>query len=156
MTPQEFLAKQIEDITIVKVPDPILTTECQPVEDFTPWLEILKMMDVIRVKNNGIGLAAPQVGLPYRAFVIGSARSPLFVINPIIEEYGDRKATMTEGCLSIPGFKMDVVRPTKIKARWLSPSRKECAQMYVGMTARVYQHEMDHLNGVLINRSIVT
>jgi peptide deformylase len=105
----------------------------------------------------GIGLAAPQIGKSIRMFVVDG--SPLeeedlqdfkkVFINPeIIEEYGEDWA-FEEGCLSIPGIREDVFRPTHLRIRYFDEAWAEQDEVYDGMRARIIQHEFDHIEGIL-------
>ncbi len=149
-TVEEFLAAP--PTTIVKVPDPVLSAVAEPVSDLEPWKQISEIMFDLMVKFHGCGLAAPQVGLSYRVFILGTSKSRLTFINPEILEVGDQKSVSTEGCLSIHGFNVEVERPRKIKVKWISLNGKENIQTFEGLTGRAFQHENDHLNGVLIKK----
>ncbi|MDR3047554.1 MAG: peptide deformylase [Bacteroidales bacterium] len=107
--------------------------------------------------DNGVGLAAPQVGKSIRVFVIDTApfteTEPDFqpvklaLINPVIlEEYGD-DSIFNEGCLSIPDVHADVTRKSTIKVRYCNENGETVEQIFDGLTARVFQHEYDHLEG---------
>jgi peptide deformylase len=101
----------------------------------------------------GIGLAAPQVGVPLRLFVVdlSAGRDPgglLVMINPEVVEI-DGVQLEEEGCLSLPGFNATVVRPARIVMRGLDRQGTEQTQEGTGLLARALQHEMDHLDGTL-------
>jgi len=110
-------------------------------------------------KAEGIGLAAPQVGLDIRLFVIDLA--PLaedneefasfkkVFINAVIEEYSDENVTLQEGCLSLPGINEPVSRPKGIRIKYLDENFKPHDEVYEGFYARCIQHEYDHIEGVL-------
>jgi len=99
------------------------------------------------VQNRGIGLAANQVGLPYRVFVMGAQNVAFACFNPeILETEGEE--TVHEGCLSFPGLYLKVTRPFKIKVRYTEMNGNEKEVTFEGLTARIFQHELDHLNGV--------
>jgi peptide deformylase len=99
------------------------------------------------VQNRGIGLAANQVGLPYRVFVMGAQNVAFACFNPeILETEGEE--TVHEGCLSFPGLYLKVKRPFKIKVRYTEMNGNEKEVTFEGLTARIFQHELDHLNGV--------
>ncbi len=150
MTVEEFLTTP--PVAIVKIPDPVLFEVAQPVSDLEPWQKISDIMFDLMVKFHGCGLAAPQVGLSYRAFILGTSKTKLTFINPEVLEVGDQKGTSIEGCLSIPGFSTNVERPRKIKVKWTGLDGKETIQTFEGLTSRAFQHEFDHLNGVLIKK----
>jgi peptide deformylase len=103
---------------------------------------------------NGIGLAAPQVGIAKQLLVVDcepdNPDKPAFVlINPQITSYGNEIGPYEEGCLSIPGVYLDVNRPTAIEVTYKDEQGKPRKLQADGLLARVIQHEMDHLNGVM-------
>ncbi len=102
----------------------------------------------------GIGLAAPQVGVHKQLLVIdlepdNAATPPLVLINPEIRAFGPGLETYEEGCLSIPGVYLDVVRPTTVDVSYRDELGRPQRRRVDGLLARCIQHEMDHLNGVL-------
>ena len=102
----------------------------------------------------GIGLAAPQIGINQELIVIDvnfedSAAEPLILINPEISAYGTTLNSYEEGCLSIPGVYLNVVRPSTIKLKFRDEMGRPRKMKANGLLARCIQHEMDHLNGVL-------
>lgn len=103
--------------------------------------------------EQGIGLAANQVGLPYRVFAMEG--EPAFAcFNPRIVITGDELVTLEEACLSYPGLAIKVKRPKVIKVRFEGPDGETYTQTFTGMSARVFQHELDHLDGVtMLNRA---
>jgi len=148
MTPQEFLASPPEKLVLY--PDPVLTAATREVTDLEPWKQIAPIMFDLMVKHRGCGLAAPQVGLSYSVFVLNVTK-PMVVINPVIVEANKGVWEETEGCLSLPGQKFKIVRPRRIKARWIDLEGKEQCATFEGWTGRAFSHEDDHLSGVLIN-----
>ena len=98
---------------------------------------------------DGIGLAAPQVGILQRIVVTDIGDSPICLVNPEIVA-GSGTENMIEGCLSLPGYKVDVNRNTLIEIRGKSLKGKRVVYEVEGLLARVLQHEVDHLNGILI------
>jgi peptide deformylase len=102
----------------------------------------------------GVGLAAIQVGVPKRIVTIDATRGeeekqPVALINPEILWTSEEKAVLEEGCLSIPEFIDEVERPAKVKARFLDLEGRTIEVEAEGLFARVLQHEIDHINGVL-------
>jgi peptide deformylase len=139
---------------ILLFPDPVLLQKCAEITDLEPWKEIATQMFAMMRANAGCGLAAPQVGLSYAMFVLNTAQ-PLVIINPRILEIGKGLWTEWEGCLSLPaGQRFQVVRPRKVKVRWLNLEGAEVTATYEGWTGRAWQHEFDHLQGILINNGI--
>ncbi|AWG42464.1 peptide deformylase [Candidatus Borreliella tachyglossi] len=109
--------------------------------------EMLKLMDI----SNGVGLAAPQVGLDLSIFVVREDRmsKPLIFVNPLITETSFELDVYREGCLSIPGVYYDLLRPKSIVVEAYDENGKVFKIENSGLLARIIQHEMDHLKGVL-------
>jgi peptide deformylase len=104
--------------------------------------------------SDGIGLAAPQVGIHKQLIVVdcepeNPAAPPLILVNPEIKKCGVELGKDQEGCLSVPGVYMDVERPATVEVSYKDENGRPCTIKADGMLARVIQHEMDHLNGVL-------
>jgi peptide deformylase len=103
-------------------------------------------------RARGIGLAAPQVDIARRIVIIDTQERgvpPLALINPVIKESSRDTEPYEEGCLSVPGIMRDVIRPTMIHVAAVSLDGEEFEFEAGGLTARVIQHEVDHLNGIL-------
>lgn len=135
--------------------DPILRLPCEEItEDFPHDLEdIIEQMTQIMYRYNGIGLAAPQVGLSYKLFIMYDNGKVQPYINPTVSAV-DNKLTEKEGCLSFPGLELPVTRFDLIKASWAGSNKifghnqLYEDQILSGMTARCFQHEFDHLYGI--------
>jgi len=95
----------------------------------------------------GVGLSANQVGLDMRVFVMGLGETKIAVFNPIIISYSKTEELFNEGCLSYPGIMLAIKRPTKITATYQDETGKFIEQEFNGLTARIFQHEYDHMNG---------
>ncbi|MBU0731789.1 peptide deformylase [Patescibacteria group bacterium] len=110
-------------------------------------------MKKVMYEDDGIGLAAPQVGTNLRFVVIGKAASPtnedLILINPKITFLSTKINTAEEGCLSLPGEFADISRPNKIRFKALNENGEKIEFKAKGLFARVIQHEVDHLDGIL-------
>lgn len=100
-------------------------------------------------EHGGLGIAAPQIGVSLRVVVIDTKQGPLALFNPEISAFSWRKKTDEEGCLSLPGVYGMVKRSLKISVRALNRAGKRIDFKAEGLFARVIQHEVDHLNGVL-------
>ncbi len=148
---------------IVALGDPILRKVAQAVAPDDPNIsEIIANMYETMYNAKGVGLAAPQVGLSLRLFVIDSTpmmdeeeeeqqEQPLkkiFINAQKIEEYGETWA-YAEGCLSIPGISENVMRPDTIRLRYYDENFQQHEEVFTGLNARVIQHEYDHIEGVL-------
>lgn len=137
-------------------PDPRLKKLCAPVTDVTPEIGRLAE-DMLETMYDapGVGLAAPQVGVLSRVFVMdcvkeeGENPCPMVLINPEIIETSEELSTYEEGCLSIPEHHADVTRPAEVTMRWLGLDGKTHEDRFAGLWATCAQHELDHLNGKL-------
>ncbi|MEQ9374018.1 MAG: peptide deformylase [Imperialibacter sp.] len=142
---------------IVVYGDPVLRKRAADIEKGSDVKQlVLDMFETMR-SASGIGLAAPQIGMSIRLFVVDG--SPLeepelsgfrkVFINAKIVERDGKPVVMEEGCLSIPGVRDDVQRPDSIKVNYFDEHWKEYTETYEGMKARIIQHEYDHIEGVL-------
>jgi len=147
-------------LKVLTAPDPILKQKALPVESVDDGIR--KLMDdmlVTMYEDNGVGLAANQVGVLKRILVIDfqndpSVRTegfyPLYIVNPEIIEYSDEMVEADEACLSVPDQVIMVTRPKKIKIKYLDYNNHPQELEDDTWLARIIQHEMDHLNGKLI------
>ena len=143
-------------LQIRKIGDPVLRTKAKKIYEITEKInDLIDNMFETMYAEDGIGLAAPQVGILKRIAVVDIQEdNKIVLINPeIIEEEG--KAVMEEGCLSIPGETGDVIRAEKIKVRTLDRDGNEIEFKAEGLKARAIQHEIDHLNGILFIDKVV-
>lgn len=127
--------------------DPVLEKVCKPVKTMTPRLQGLvdDMLETM-YEANGVGLAAPQVGVLRRIVVIDVGEGPYVLVNPeIIEKDGEQ--TGQEGCLSVPGVYGIVTRPEHVKAKAFDKDMKPYEIEAEGLFARAICHELDHLDG---------
>lgn len=135
--------------------DPILRKKSREITEITDRIKVL-LEDMIETMEdaNGVGLAAPQVGILRRAIVLDIGEGPIKMINPeILETEGEE--IDVEGCLSVPGRSGTVSRPESIKVNYLDVDGKENTLEAEGLLARVICHEVDHLDGILyIDRMI--
>ena len=137
-------------------PDPRLKKVCEPVARITPEIETLAA-DMLATMYDapGVGLAAPQVGVLSRVFVMDATRDPeaerrpLVLVNPEVTWESEELNTYEEGCLSIPDQYADVTRPKQVRLRWLGLDGMTHEEEFDGLWATCAQHELDHLNGVL-------
>jgi peptide deformylase len=142
-------------LPIITAPDPRLKLKCEPVAAVDE--EIARLMaDMLETMYlaPGVGLAAPQVGVPKRVIVVDPSgkdeeRRPLKLANPELLWVSDEFATYEEGCLSLPDQYADVERPAKVRVKYLDETNDERELEAEGLLATCIQHEMDHLEGVL-------
>ncbi|MFW5979641.1 MAG: peptide deformylase [Halanaerobium sp.] len=143
-------------LKVRKIGDPVLRSKAKEIDAVNKkTLDLIDNMFETMYEEDGVGLAAPQVGILKRIAVVDIREdNKIVLINPeIIEEEG--KAIMEEGCLSIPDETGDVIRAEKIKVRTLNKEGKKVEFEAEGFEARAIQHEIDHLNGVLFVDKIV-
>ncbi|MDD7327322.1 MAG: peptide deformylase [Lachnospiraceae bacterium] len=127
--------------------DPVLEKVCKPVKEMTPRLkELVDDMLETMYNANGVGLAAPQVGVLRRIVVIDVGEGPYVLVNPEIVE-SDGEQTGQEGCLSVPDMYGIVTRPMHVKAKALDKDMKPYEIEAEGLFARAICHELDHLDG---------
>lgn len=140
--------------------NPLLRQKCAPVEEITDEIRTLvRDMEETRVANDGIGLAAPQVGKCIRLFIAGSyvetpegqwrITPPKVYINPQLTIHGKETVYDNEACISIPGIREEVERPIELSIEALDLDGKPFKEELVGYNARIRMHENDHINGVL-------
>ena len=154
---------------IVRYPDPVLRAKCRNVGEITPEIRTLAadMLETMR-EANGVGLAAPQIAVDLQLAVIDVSHNPdcltfmkvngekvemvkhmpIVLINPQLE-LGSDKEIGEEGCLSFPRLRGDIRRSSKIKVSYTDLDGKTVTVESDGLLARAFQHEIDHLNGIL-------
>ncbi|MHA7238735.1 peptide deformylase [Arthrobacter sp. TMS1-12-1] len=178
--PQEAMAALVESVLetdlppIVAAGHPVLR---RPAQDYDGQLDdgtLARLIDTMRRVMHaapGVGLAAPQIGIPLRIAVLedrGAAdplvaaarsRAPLpftVLVNPRYTAAGDRFDAFYEGCLSVPGYQAVVERPHRVEATYTRPDGTTVTTMFDGWPARIVQHETDHLDGMLyLDRAIL-
>lgn len=135
--PNEFLEKEVRDVNLKTL-------------EFDPKELKAEMVDFM-LSNNGIGLAANQIGLDAKVFVFGdSALNSTICINPTVLQFTEDKQDDHEGCLSFPNIFVKVKRPTEILAQYWDENLEEQVVKISGYSAKVYLHELDHLLGITL------
>jgi len=148
-------------LPIVTFNDAVLREKTKPLtKDYPNLKKLIADMFETMYNSHGVGLAAPQIGLPIQLFTVNA--DPMFeddeedlkmgelvFINPKITSYGDQKIPLEEGCLSIPDVRDRVFRPIEITISYLDANFNEQTMKADGWLSRVIQHEYDHLQGVL-------
>lgn len=142
--------------SIILHPDPRLKKLCEPVARITPEIETLAA-DMLATMYDapGVGLAAPQVGVLSRLYVMDCNKDPeaepqpVVMLNPEITWSSEALNTYEEGCLSIPDHYADVTRPAEVRVRWLGLDGQTHERDFDGLWATCAQHEIDHLDGKL-------
>jgi len=145
------------DFRLTLYPDPVLRKVAAPVPAFDDELRArVAAMFELMYRSNGVGLAAPQVGLNQRILVLNpsgeraQADQELALVNVTILERSGAPTSYEEGCLSFPEIYAEVKRPDRCKVKAFSPDGSPIEREFDGFTSRVIQHEYDHLEGVLL------
>lgn len=137
-------------LQLVPKDDPILKKKLEPFDWLNPQadpIEVAKDLTETMLSHNGLGLAANQVGLKFRVFVMKS--SPIIcAFNPIIVDRSEEQIYLDEGCLSYKNLFIKIKRPKAIRVRFAKPNGDVDTYKFEGMTARIFQHELDHLDGI--------
>jgi peptide deformylase len=147
-------------LPIVGYGDPVLRKVGEDIEENDPHVkELIQNMWDTMYNANGVGLAAPQVGKSVRLFIVDAstfeedepdlANFKKVFINPIILEETGKEWSYNEGCLSIPGIREDVERKPVITIEYYNEKWELLEETYIGMAARIIQHEYDHIEGIL-------
>ena len=131
--------------------DPVLASQAAAVTDIDGKVVriVEEMFDTLYDSDSGIGLAAPQVGIQRQIFVWDMDDEPLVILNPTIVE-SDGEWVYDEGCLSIPGLYVEMTRPKTVLMKGIDMNGNEISLEADELEARLFQHELDHLNGVLM------
>lgn len=153
------------DESEVKIPEgryiEIVTDRAQlikPTEPFDfadPQMDPLQLgADLVKnmVDRNGLGLSANQIGYPYSVFTMRTAPKMTVAFNPKIVGVDDEEDLLEEGCLSFPNLIIKIKRYKTIRVRFWYPNGEFKLETFTGMTARVFQHELDHLNGIVFDQ----
>jgi peptide deformylase len=131
--------------------DPVLASQAAAVTDIDGKVVriVEEMFDTLYDSDSGIGLAAPQVGIQRQIFVWDMDDEPMVILNPTIVE-SDGEWVYDEGCLSIPGLYVEMTRPKTVLMKGIDMNGNEISLEADELEARLFQHELDHLNGVLM------
>jgi len=118
---------------------------------------VFNMLKSLMIARKGIGLSAPQIGISSRAFVMGNPEDPkniIGVFNPKIIDYFGKEVEYEEGCLTFPGVYCKITRMSGIKVRYTTMNGVTDTIKFDGMTSRIFQHEYDHLEGILMKDKV--
>lgn len=151
---------------IAKLGEPILRDKAKPVVQLDP--SILKLVDCLiatAIANQGVGIAAPQISQPYRVFIMAShpsdryphapTMSPRAMINPRILAHGAETVKDWEGCLSVPNTRGLVPRYRQIEVEYINKKGETVQMVLTDFVARIFQHELDHLDGIVFTDRII-
>lgn len=131
----------------------MLRTKALQINIESPGFDLKKLsQDMVETmqKEKGVGLAAPQIGKSVRIIAVGSENDPIVMVNPEITFTSKEKAVANEGCLSLPGEEYKIERAKKVRFKYYTIDGRKIKAKAKGLFARVVQHEIDHLNGILI------
>lgn len=160
-----FMAVDPSSLSVRVYPDPVLRRRAEPVELTDEVRAVARRMLELMREEEGIGLAAPQVGLPWRLFVTHVPESdgrsasatpptaepqPCIYVNPVLSGQEGELKSMEEGCLSLPDIRGPVLRPPRVTITATGLDGTTFTRTGAGLLARCWQHEHDHLDGVLI------
>lgn len=148
-------------LPVFKYDAAVLRKRALPVDEITPEIvQLAEDMIETMIDSNGVGLAAPQIGKLIRLFIIRdeilqedgkyTLGTPEVILNPHLSKPAEESDVMLEGCLSLPGLHVEVVRPKSIHVRYQNLKGEWIEERFNDFRARVTMHENDHLNGVLI------
>jgi peptide deformylase len=153
LDPEVLARREAALARVIKFGDPVLNSKASPIAEFDERLdrEVERMIAIMR-DAIGVGLAATQLGILRRLLVFqaGAEAEPTAVVNPEIEWLSEDVVVAEEGCLSIPRVTVDVERPLHARISGLDPAGEPLIIEASGLEARVLQHEIDHLDGVLM------
>ena len=147
--------------TVLRMGHPLLLQVAAPVERFgtAELRQLVADMDDTMRALNGAGIAAPQIGVSLRAVIFEVTRNPRYpqaepvpytvLLNPVLDPLGNERDEAWEGCLSVPGLRGIVARHTKLRYRGFDLDGRPIDRTVTGFHARVVQHEVDHLDGIL-------
>ena len=144
-----------DTLALVEEDHPILTT-AMPVVENPKYVDMLsKGMFQLMWEYNGIGLAAPQVGMFLRMFIMGPQEGPHYVcINPEVIEVSEKTVLDIEGCLTFRDLWLNISRPEWVDARYQTLDGSIVERRFEGLMARCYLHELDHLNGITFDQHV--
>jgi len=150
-----FAAKEKIKQKIRKYDDPVLKTVCDPIKDKSELGFLGEMKGVLLATDDGVGLAAPQIGVTKRVFMMRpdiKDNTVRILINPEIVDTSKELVNFQEGCLSYPGVIVDTQRYSYVKVRYLTRNMEEKERLFTGYESIIVQHEIDHLYGECKNR----
>lgn len=137
-------------LELVKRNDPILKKVAEKFDFNNPPVDPLDLATDLAetlLETDAVAIAANQVGLPHRVFVI-KAEELIVCFNPVIVDQSEETIKLDEACLTFKGVSAKIKRPRVIKVRYTEPNGKTVTKVFQDMTARIFQHEIDHLNGL--------
>jgi len=153
LDPEAEARRRLALAQIRQYPDPVLRMKANDVEEFDGDLaKLIERMEHLLHDANGVGLAATQIGVLRRVFIFqpDPDEEPRALVNPRLAEGSDEREADDEGCLSLQGVVIPVERHERVAIEAIDPEGKDVRLELEGLAARVVQHELDHLDGILI------
>lgn len=152
---------QVQVAAIVTTGAEVLYRQAQPVTEFNAALgQLARTLMLTMEQASGVGIAAPQIGVSQRLFIVASRpnerypdapeMAPLLMVNPELLGHSEETEDGEEGCLSVPGTRLSIARYRWVDARWQDAQGKHHQQRLDGFIARIFQHELDHLDGITL------
>jgi len=139
---------------LVEIGDPILKEACKVFDFEHPPIDPIELQEIFKrhlIGKNTLGISANQIGIPYRVFAIQDyeEKNVGMIFNPNIVNMSTETSVEEEGCLTYPGLYVKIRRSLNIRMRWTNQFGETNTSKFAGMTARIFQHEYDHINGVI-------
>lgn len=144
------------DLKLVSHTDSVLRNPCQKFDFLSPPfepIEFSKKLVKFMYDSGGIGLAANQIGVPYAIFAMRGSPENFVCFNPKIVTPSEEQIILEEGCLTYPNFQVKIKRPRHVRVRFQTPNGDTLTKQFTGMTARIFQHEMEHLEGKIFTEN---
>ena len=139
-------------LIIKKLGEPVLKTKAETVIELTKEIKkLIQDMKETMLENDGVGLAAPQVGVSKRVIIVQTGEGIRGFVNPNIIKQGKEKTFEEEGCLSLPGLRLKIKRSKEVEVETWDENGQEIKIEAEGIIARTFQHEIDHLDGILFS-----
>ena len=141
---------------LIKFADPVLHTQCQYFDFKTPPFDPLEFSQKLvgfMYENNGIGLAANQIGVPYSVFCMRAHPENFVCFNPKVVQFSNQTIVLEEACLSYPRLLIKIKRPQHIRVRFNTPNGDTLTKQFTGLAARMFLHEMEHIQGKIFYSS---
>jgi len=139
-------------LIIKKLGEPVLKTKAETVIELNQEIKkLIQDMKETMLENDGVGLASPQVGVSKRVIIVQTGEGIQGFINPKIIKQGKEKTFDEEGCLSVPGLRLKIKRSKNIEVETWDENGREIKIKAEGIVARTFQHEIDHLDGILFS-----
>lgn len=153
-SPEIKKLKNIEPYKLVSEEEMVLYKKIEPFDfnsDIDPIELSERLIETLKL-HRAYGLASPQCGLSNRVFVMGAEEDYITAFNPEILSCSEETIHMDEGCLSFPFLVLAITRPKEINVRYQNEKGEYITKTFAGISARIFQHELDHLNGITFNK----